>query len=100
MIHTLLSPIRTLFEYISLTMQNLILDLILPMRLGLCFLDLELVLMRYHGYKIYIDLVEPCSWVCIYCVVADVPLNKGNFAEIYSWVMVWGSVQSKCSIAR
>jgi hypothetical protein len=53
-------------------------------------MDLELVVMRYCGYKISIDLFEPCSclWILL-CYIVDVPLNKENSAEIYSLFWFW-----------
>jgi hypothetical protein len=62
------------------------LDLFLTLRFELCFMDIELVKMRYLGYKfilVLLNLVVVCG---SYCVVMNVHLNKGNSAEIYSFV--------------
>jgi hypothetical protein len=40
-------------------------DLILTLRFGVSFMDLDFVVMRFRGDKNYIGLVELCSYVWI-----------------------------------
>jgi hypothetical protein len=47
--------------------------------------DLELIFMRYIGYNFILALLNLVAVCGSYCVVADIHLNKGNFAEMYSF---------------
>jgi hypothetical protein len=73
MIHTLLLHVKTLFYKISLTMPKTDFDLFLTMSFGLCFVELELVIMRYLVIKfilVFLNLLALCG---SYYLVVDSP---------------------------
>jgi hypothetical protein len=58
----------------------------------LCFVDLELVVMRFLDIKFILVLLNLVAICGSYYVVIDVPLNKGNLADIFKFVLVLGNV--------
>jgi hypothetical protein len=54
--------------------------------------------MRYIGYNFILDLLNLVAVCGSYCVVADIHLNKGNFAEMYSFFS-WSCKVFKVGVA-